>query len=217
MPISRTHALGAAASLVLALAAPDGALAAPTVIDFDVAQALGIASYSAAGVTFTSGTPGGTVTLLSGANASGNLLGNYIEAYVDNEPGFGIFDPMRADFDNTVGSVSVDLGDYASTFPGEGDGETLFLYAYDANDQFLVGVTVGITEFQPLYQTLSVQFAGIKYAQFGSYGGYGGSSVYADNFSFDTAVPEPSTWAMVLLGFGAMGAMVRRRRVVAIA
>ncbi|MGH6911978.1 MAG: PEPxxWA-CTERM sorting domain-containing protein, partial [Phenylobacterium sp.] len=27
-----------------------------------------------------------------------------------------------------------------------------------------------------------------------------------------TMVPEPSTWAMMLLGFGGIGAMIRRRR-----
>jgi hypothetical protein len=31
------------------------------------------------------------------------------------------------------------------------------------------------------------------------------------------AVPEPSTWAMMLIGFGAVGASLRRRRVSAIA
>jgi choice-of-anchor A domain-containing protein len=36
---------------------------------------------------------------------------------------------------------------------------------------------------------------------------------YAGNFTPPTgAVPEPSTWAMLLLGFGALGSLVRRRR-----
>ena len=34
-----------------------------------------------------------------------------------------------------------------------------------------------------------------------------------DNINFElTAVPEPSTWAMMILGFGAAGSMIRRRR-----
>ncbi len=212
MPIPSPRTLSAAALVALALAAPGAALAAPTVIDFDVAPASAIASYSASGVTFTSGNPGGNVNLLTGPNASGNLLGRYTEAYVNDEPGYGTFDPMRADFDSAVGRVSVDLGDYPSALYGEGDDETLFLNVYDANDQFLTGVILGITQFQPTYKTLSVQFAGIKYATFGSYGGFGGSSVYADNFAFDTAVPEPSTWAMLILGFASAGTMIRRRR-----
>lgn len=32
------------------------------------------------------------------------------------------------------------------------------------------------------------------------------------NFQFNSAVPEPSTWAMMLFGFGAVGFAVRRRR-----
>ena len=35
---------------------------------------------------------------------------------------------------------------------------------------------------------------------------------YAGNFNVNAAVPEPKTWAMMLLGFGAMGLAIRRRR-----
>jgi PEP-CTERM motif len=31
--------------------------------------------------------------------------------------------------------------------------------------------------------------------------------------TFTTAVPEPATWAMMLAGFGGLGAAMRRRRV----
>ncbi len=34
----------------------------------------------------------------------------------------------------------------------------------------------------------------------------------ADNINFSTSVPEPATWAMLILGMGAMGAVLRRRR-----
>ena len=33
-----------------------------------------------------------------------------------------------------------------------------------------------------------------------------------DNISVNAAVPEPGTWAMMLIGFGAMGVSMRRRR-----
>ena len=205
MTLRSTIALAA-----FALAFPFSALAAPTVIDFEVSPAQGLPSYSVSGVTFTSGGPGGSVNLLGGANGSGNLLGNYVEDGVPE--GFGTFDPFRADFDAAVGRVSVDLGDYPSVIYGDGDDETLFLNAFDLNDVLLGSVTLGITQFEPSYKTLSVTAAGIKYATFGAFGGSGGSSVYADNFTFQTSVPEPSTWALALLGFGGLGAMLRRRR-----
>jgi PEP-CTERM motif len=42
----------------------------------------------------------------------------------------------------------------------------------------------------------------------GSNGSYGGSV----SFRAASAVPEPATWAMMLVGFGAMGVSMRRRR-----
>jgi hypothetical protein len=45
-----------------------------------------------------------------------------------------------------------------------------------------------------------------------------GYTAYADNvtangttYNFE-AVPEPATWAMMIMGFGAAGSVVRRRR-----
>jgi hypothetical protein len=39
------------------------------------------------------------------------------------------------------------------------------------------------------------------------------SNIIIDNLTFRAGVPEPSTWAMMLLGFGAAGLAFRRRRV----
>jgi hypothetical protein len=50
-------------------------------------------------------------------------------------------------------------------------------------------------------------------------GGPGGLPPFAllDNVSVQAAVPEPSSWAMLITGFGLVGAAVRRRRSAAIA
>jgi len=44
--------------------------------------------------------------------------------------------------------------------------------------------------------------------------GTGGSGSYSGNFNITNSggVPEPATWAMMLLGFGGIGFSVRRRR-----
>ena len=44
----------------------------------------------------------------------------------------------------------------------------------------------------------------------------GNYEVGVDNFQIAGAggIPEPATWAMMLMGFGGLGAMLRRRRAV---
>ena len=44
----------------------------------------------------------------------------------------------------------------------------------------------------------------------------GGAASFSGNLSFSQAVPEPGTWGLMLLGFGAVGASMRRRRARAI-
>jgi len=196
-----TKALLVAATM-LGLAAPGAALSAPTVIDFE-ALAASTTAYSVSGVTFTSGV-GGFVNPVDGPNGTRTIIGNYAEN--DADPGNGTFDPLKAVFGSLMGTIKVDLGDYPL-----GDEDLLFLEAFDAGDVSLGRIELLIGADEPSFQTLTIKAAGIKSVNFGSIGG-GGSSVYADNFSFDTAVPEPSTWTLMILGFASAGAAMRRRR-----
>lgn len=43
-------------------------------------------------------------------------------------------------------------------------------------------------------------------------GSTGGAGAFSGTLAFAQAVPEPGTWAMMLLGFGAIGAFMRRRK-----
>lgn len=202
MRSSLTALMGA----VAVLAAPSAALAAVTVVDFESLLAP-TAAYSVSGVTFTTGL-GGLLSPVDGPNGTRVAIG----AVAEPDPDVFVFDPIRADFDGVMGKVSVDLGDWPSF--EFGDEDLLFLEIFDAFDVSLGRTELLIGPLEPSFKTLSVAGPGIQYAVFGAVGD-GGSSVYADNFAFDTAVPEPGTWALMILGFGAVGALARRRTALA--
>jgi hypothetical protein len=193
----------AAALMFTALVAPGAALADVTVVDFEALLAPTMA-YSVSGVTFTTGA-GGLLSPVDGPNGTRVAIGNVNEPNPDEF----VFDTIRADFSGVMGQVSVDLGDWPSV--EFGDEDLLFLEIYGALDVFLGRTELLIGPLEPNFQTLSIAGPGIKYAVFGAQSATG-SSVYADNFTFDTTVPEPGTWALMIAGFGGAGAMLRRRR-----
>ena len=45
-----------------------------------------------------------------------------------------------------------------------------------------------------------------------NYAGGGNAGVFLDNVSVTGGVPEPAAWAMMLIGFSGLGALLRRRR-----
>lgn len=101
-------------------------------------------------------------------------------------------------------------------------------FGFDTNflmEQFIVTIFSGA---DPLFsQTFTAPGSNMTFFGFASLGsgitsatinGTAGSANFAlDNFRFGAAaqapaVPEPGTWAMLLMGFGAMGAALRRQR-----
>jgi len=104
-------------------------------------------------------------------------------------------DPSHIDFDfSTDGGVSfVNLDSVQTTPPGDAG------FVWHRSGDFTVGAgTIRVS----LRNTL---------------GGFGGNDFGIDNISVSAAVPEPTTWALMIGGFGAAGAMLRsnRRRAVA--
>ena len=57
--------------------------------------------------------------------------------------------------------------------------------------------------------------AGLNFPTFNTGGSYGENGIFEVSFSVTTAVPEPSSDALMLLGIGVMGATLRRRKALA--
>lgn len=186
-----------AAAAALAVAVPTAAVT--TTIDFNAQTANDVASLTISGVTFTA--PGGSVfTTGFGPTPNGTT------GLVGYNSGTGIFYAFRADLLAPSSFVSIDLGDYGA------DGDDLFLNAYDSSNNLLGSDILSVGAGVSGLFTLTVNATGIAYATFGTGGAsLQGSSAYADNFSFNGAVPEPATWAMMIGGFGMIGAALRRR------
>nr|WP_314447376.1 PEPxxWA-CTERM sorting domain-containing protein [uncultured Sphingomonas sp.] len=88
-----------------------------------------------------------------------------------------------------------------------------FYYSDNSTGSGFITTTTTAWQFFDVTSSLT---AGKTLTGFGLYG-YNGSSpnrTRLDDFTINTiaGVPEPSTWAMMLLGFGAIGASMRRRR-----
>ena len=112
----------------------------------------------------------------------------------------GLFPNLRFDgsYPNGVGSVGVCLNDGGNSCQGGGNGG-LMNGAAAGNGSFTLDfgnttpATLTLSNFAVRYQSLTV----------GSGSGTG---------RLIPAVPEPGTWAMMLIGFGGIGYSMRRRR-----
>jgi len=130
--------------------------------------------------------------------------GHMLISYFTNA-GSGSF---QATFAGGANQVSIDVSDYSPS-----DDDEVFLRAYDAFDNLLDSAFFVIPAEGP-GTTLSVSsatsIARVEWNETGSFAG----AVYWDNLSYTSsdAVPEPATWAMMLLGFAGVGSVVRRRK-----
>lgn len=227
------NVLGAA--VMLALAAP---AYANTVIDFEtlpggapivgmsnspgsvvpVTAQLSTQFLASNGVTFSSGASyvavvnhiagcGAPCTptppnIIGGTAANGTL--NYATPITAS-----FFSTANTSVKATTGFVRV-LGD---KFP---DGSVATLEAYDAGGNLLGSASANEGTVFGQGADLSLTLAGIQSVRFFS----NGATIGFDNFEFGelaAVVPEPASWAMMMIGFGAAGAAARRRTRVAIA
>jgi PEP-CTERM motif len=188
-------------ALALGLALGTAGSAMATTIDF---ESTGIGTYSgltfgAVSISFLAGSGSFEVqNQTSAPPPSGHVLISYF-----TNPGSGSF---QATFAGGANTVSIDVGDYSPS-----DADEVHLRAYDSLNNlldtafFLIpGVGPGTT----LTVSSSTPIARVEWNDTGEFAG----SVYWDNLSYQVAaVPEPSTWAMMILGFAGVGFMAYRR------
>ncbi|WP_337185890.1 PEPxxWA-CTERM sorting domain-containing protein [Phenylobacterium sp.] len=208
----------AALTAATALAAA-GTAHALTVIDFEGDVVGSVAEgFSAAGfpeLVFYSDLGAG----LEIGDYGGQSDGKALAARPDDNGNF-----IRGEFTDGVHSfLSMTFGNDDPTFTNPGDRAVLTV--------FLAGTLVGQTFVVLNRNDVMDQTIGFTFGPFDSFTfaytdaagnpftGGGGANVglieIIDNITFDTlaaAIPEPSAWGMMILGFGGVGGVLRRRR-----
>lgn len=220
----KLNILTAAASAVLALSAGSAAAATFVTIDFEQdaagAKAEGFTSADYAGLEFYTDLGVGLETGDFGVQSDGQGLlarndtnGNFIVGkFTDGPHSF-----LSMDFGND---------DPFFTIPGQRAVLTVYLGAALVGQTFVVmnrndvmDQTIGFN-FGP-FDNFTFAFTDASGSPFtGGPGTNVGLIEVIDNITFDvaqTAVPEPATWGMMILGFAGMGSILRRRRAAAIA
>jgi hypothetical protein len=202
-------ALLAASVIGVAFAAP---ASAATTIDFEsetpgtVAQGTNIG-----GITFTT------------ANGDGLQIGDFgsqgdglsLAVFSDSDGNF-----LQGALDLAASAISFEFGNDDPRFTNIGDLATLEVF-FGAS--LIDTVTVSLNRDDLMNQTISYSggtFDNFTFAYTDAAGAPftgGGTAAtglieIVDNFQVGGAVPEPSTWAMLLLGFFGIGGALRRRR-----
>lgn len=138
-------------------------------------------------------------THAGGYNATGNYLAN-------RSDGFTV---LTLDFASPVSAFGFNWG---------ASNESWVLSAFDSSNSLIASYSVPESQFSNAGDFYGIAANGIARGVLTqtSFGDGAVDYVIIDNLRYALAspgaVPEPSTWAMMLLGFGVVGASVRRRK-----
>jgi hypothetical protein len=168
-------------------------------IDFESFPIMGgvIPTYTEQGVTFSASGGGGGLWASEGPNGTLGLL--------------DMCSPkkeLRADIGLGASSVSVDLGDYNV------DSDLIFLEIFDSADNLIDYTDMVISETFVGMETLTLSAPNIAYAVFGARNPGKGSTVYADNFTFEEiaqVIPSPGAIMLASIGVVCVGWLRRSR------
>lgn len=164
-------------------------------------------------VTATGYASTGVTTDLFGKNNGGDENGIGLNGYTDNEINKGT-DFIQLDMSNLLLNAtgasffmnSTTNGEWWNVY-GSNSAGSLGTYLFDGHDE-------GTTHLHSLTNWGTYQY--YDFVARGTCNSDGFSctagNVLLGGLSVNGAVPEPSTWAMMLIGFGAMGFASRRRR-----
>lgn len=165
--------------------------------------------YGSTPATYTSGT---TIDISPSGSGPGHGSGNPIDSRASG---------VSFNFNTPVNALGFEVGDWATCcqvsnlYISFDNGAPILLGSSQTfGDQFLTnnGAGVFVGAFDNSGKFSSVQFWGDG---FGEYLVIGGTIRYADldiGAPIPGAVPEPSTWAMMIFGFAGVGFMAYRRR-----
>lgn len=150
---------------------------------------------------------GGTVTF----NNDLGLAGSFTTGFSDS----GLTNPFTETLTfttATAGTVSINVTTTTTGPENDTDFSSVFLTGTGLMGNILVpqllgdpNETRGLAGFAIGAGTFTLNLLGTPGTQNGSFGG-------SVAFQASPAVPEPGTWAMMLLGFGAVGFTIRRKR-----
>lgn len=193
----------AGAALSIATAAPANAA---TVVSENFNSGFGVFTVSAgAPIDIRRGTPDYT-TCCSATGSAANLNNPFVVFGDANRVNSGT---LSTSFATVAGQVY----DLTFRFAVLGGGTDQLRYTVGTLSNLVSGTANN--NFDNNFRTISAQFVGTGASTTLSFAGVGAGTnvdVGIDDVLVQSAVPEPSTWAMMLVGFGAVGFSMRRRK-----
>ena len=164
----------------------------------------------------------GYINVASVEGWTGGAFGIELQDNVAGAPSTGLLNDNFVELDSTanssmsriIGAGTYDLSFLYSARPGipmGSNGISVLLNGVLLSPPGNLDVAGGSTTSWSLQTAHFTAAAGstLTFAATGQSDSLGG---YIDNITLTTAVPEPTTWAMMLLGLGCLGALLRRER-----